>query len=173
MIDIFDTKKRFAVNVKSEQEALDFLEWAESEGVEIFGLDKDVSSQWKTRGQNLCYNVEESEAIDRLQIGWCYKEWYEREGYTVVKADEVEGFCESLSSSCEVSDNLTNFLIGIMGDSIGKERKRACCNCGNNKRVTTESGHCDCFCSIDGHYIGYNECFEGWCRRWRKDRKFE
>lgn len=53
------------------------------------------------------------------------------------------------------------------------ERKRVCCNCGNNKRIADESGRIRCECSIDGHYIGYVECMEGWCRRWKKERKWE
>lgn len=48
------------------------------------------------------------------------------------------------------------------------ERKRCCCNCGNNNRIGGE-----CYCEINGHYIGYVECFEGWCRRWKKDRKWD
>lgn len=53
-----------------------------------------------------------------------------------------------------------------------KERKRICCNCGNNIR-TGEPANIKCHCEIDGHYIGYVECFEGWCRRWKKERKWE
>lgn len=53
-------------------------------------------------------------------------------------------------------------------------RKRVCCNCGNNKRIPDESGMIiRNECSIDGHYIGYVECMEGWCRRWKKDRRWE
>ena len=55
----------------------------------------------------------------------------------------------------------------------GTERKRVCCNCGNNIRTEDEKGHIKCHCKIDGHYIGYVECFDGWCRRWRKDRKWD
>lgn len=54
-----------------------------------------------------------------------------------------------------------------------KERKRVCCNCGNNIRKKVESEHIHCYCAIDGHYIGYVECFEHWCNRWRKDRKWD
>ena len=52
-----------------------------------------------------------------------------------------------------------------------QDRKRVCCNCGNNKRIRDGKGmvtHNEC--AIDGHYIGYAECFEGWCNRWRKAR---
>jgi hypothetical protein len=57
---------------------------------------------------------------------------------------------------------------------MAKEKKRVCCNCGNNTRVKDAEGmvtHCQC--AIDGHLIGYTECFEGWCRRWKKDRKWD
>ena len=51
-----------------------------------------------------------------------------------------------------------------------KERKRVCCNCYNNKRIK-ESHSIECYCSIDGHRIGYIECFEHWCNRWKKDKE--
>lgn len=57
---------------------------------------------------------------------------------------------------------------------MAEERKRVCCNCGNNNRIKDDKGfvtHCEC--SIDGHYISYIECFEHWCRRWKKDRKWD
>lgn len=56
-----------------------------------------------------------------------------------------------------------------------KERKRVCCNCGNNIRTPDEKypGVIHNHCAIDGHRIGYIECFAHWCRRWKKDRKFE
>ena len=63
-------------------------------------------------------------------------------------------------------------LIVDFGSTSTKERKRVCCNCGNNIR-TGELGEKVCHCAIDGHYIGYIECFEGWCRRWKKDRKWD
>lgn len=53
------------------------------------------------------------------------------------------------------------------------ERKRVCCNCGNNQRIKDKHGHVRCECAIDGHYIGYVECFEHWCRRWKKERKWD
>lgn len=48
------------------------------------------------------------------------------------------------------------------------DRKRCCCNCRHNIRYFDEGGMCYCYCEIDRHYIGYVECFEGWCRRWAK-----
>lgn len=51
---------------------------------------------------------------------------------------------------------------------MADERKRCCCNCGRNIRQGTEKYGIVCKCEIDGHYIGYIENFEGWCRRWTK-----
>lgn len=54
------------------------------------------------------------------------------------------------------------------------DRKRCCCNCGNDIRVKDKNGfvtHCEC--AIDGHHIGYIETFEGWCRRWKKSHTFD
>ena len=51
------------------------------------------------------------------------------------------------------------------------ERKRVCCNCGRNIR-TEKDKRIECHCEIDGHYIGYIECFTGWCRRWKKETKW-
>ncbi len=52
------------------------------------------------------------------------------------------------------------------------KEKRCCCNCGRNVRKNVD-GLIKCYCEIDNHYIGYVECFEGWCRRWKKERKWE
>ena len=51
-------------------------------------------------------------------------------------------------------------------------KERVCCNCRHNIR-TGEGGNIECHCDIDGHYIGYVECFEHWCRRWAKDHTFD
>lgn len=53
------------------------------------------------------------------------------------------------------------------------DRKRCCCNCGNDIRTKDEKGNVECHCAIDGHRIGYIETFEGWCRRWKKDHTFD
>lgn len=50
-------------------------------------------------------------------------------------------------------------------------KRRVCCNCGNNIRQKEEQGHIECYCAINGHYIGYVACFEHWCNHWRKDKK--
>ncbi len=55
---------------------------------------------------------------------------------------------------------------------MAEERKRVCCNCGNNIWKDEPHGR-ECYCAIDGHRIGYVECFEHWCRRWKKDRKWD
>lgn len=48
-------------------------------------------------------------------------------------------------------------------------QKRRCVNGWNNKRIP-KTDYVECRCEFDGHSIGYVECFEGWCRHWRKDR---
>lgn len=50
------------------------------------------------------------------------------------------------------------------------ERKRCCCNCRHNIR-TGEIANIKCHCDVDGHYIGYIDCFLGWCRKWASDKK--
>lgn len=52
-------------------------------------------------------------------------------------------------------------------DKTPIEKQRVCCNCRRNKRVE-EKGHTNCYCEIDGHYIGYVECFECWCKYWAR-----
>ena len=49
-------------------------------------------------------------------------------------------------------------------------KNRCCCNCRRNKR-TDENQRIVCHCEVDGHYIGYVQCFTGWCRRWASDAK--
>lgn len=52
--------------------------------------------------------------------------------------------------------------------------ERKCVNCGHNIRSeATDGSGSVCNCAIDGHYIGYVECFEHWCRRWCKDHTFD
>lgn len=56
------------------------------------------------------------------------------------------------------------------------KRKRCCCNCGHNLRIPDKRepllvDHNEC--EIDGHYIGYVECFTGWCKRWKKEDKWK
>ena len=53
------------------------------------------------------------------------------------------------------------------------DRKRCCCNCERNIRREVAAHGIECYCEIDGHRIGYIECFEGWCRRWKKDHTFD
>ena len=43
-----------------------------------------------------------------------------------------------------------------------------CCSCKHNKRKSDEKG-IYCECEIDGHYIGYIECFDSVCERWKKN----
>ncbi len=52
------------------------------------------------------------------------------------------------------------------------DRKRVCCNCGHNIR-SGPTVAVECHCDIDGHRIGYVECFEHWCRRWCRDKYWD
>ena len=55
-------------------------------------------------------------------------------------------------------------------------RKRCCCNCKHCERVKEMVGKhetINTYCDLDNHYIGYVECFDGWCRRWAKSHKFD
>lgn len=51
-----------------------------------------------------------------------------------------------------------------------RERKRCCCNCNHDIRTEGKDGIIVCNCDVDNHYIGYVECFEGWCKRWASDK---
>lgn len=52
------------------------------------------------------------------------------------------------------------------------DRKRCCCNCRRNIR-TGKPGEVTCHCEIDGHYISYVMVFEGWCRQWARETKWD
>lgn len=53
----------------------------------------------------------------------------------------------------------------------GHEGKdRVCCNCRHNK-IMPEKTYLRHICDIDGHYIGYIEGYDCWCRRWAKERR--
>ena len=45
-------------------------------------------------------------------------------------------------------------------------RKRACINCGLRDLCGAGSR-----CGKDGHYIGYCDTWDDWCKNWRKDRR--
>lgn len=45
-------------------------------------------------------------------------------------------------------------------------RNRACINCG--LRDLWDAGS---RCGYDGHYIGYIDTWDAWCRHWCKDRR--
>lgn len=51
-------------------------------------------------------------------------------------------------------------------------RNRYCCNCGNCIRID-KGTYIQNKCAIDNHYIGYLQAFDGWCRRWKRDRKWD
>lgn len=55
-----------------------------------------------------------------------------------------------------------------MSEANGK----VCCSCGHNIR-TKEGSSTECHCDIGGRYIGYVDCMIGWCRHWKRDRKWD
>jgi hypothetical protein len=54
--------------------------------------------------------------------------------------------------------------------TMSVENGKVCCNCRHNIR-TGEVPEIECHCDIDGSYIGYVRCMEGWCRHWSKENK--
>lgn len=85
--------------------------------------------------------------------------------------------CEHFES-CILQKHITEMALILWNISREEEkereqtmsdRKRCCCNCRRCVR-TWEGGNCATHCEIDGHYIGYVECFENWCRHWAKDK---
>ena len=57
-------------------------------------------------------------------------------------------------------------MMTIYSGHEGKDR--VCCNCKHNKAMP-KSTYIRNICDIDGHYIGYLEGFDCWCRHWAKD----
>lgn len=52
------------------------------------------------------------------------------------------------------------------------ENGNVCCNCRHCIREwNKETLFCSLHCEVDGHYIGYVECHEGWCRHWAKEKE--
>ena len=47
-------------------------------------------------------------------------------------------------------------------------QNKCCCNCIHCER-REEKGHVNTYCTVDGHYIGYIQCFEIWCGDWKLD----
>ena len=45
------------------------------------------------------------------------------------------------------------------------EKQRVCCNCRNRVLNASMADKCN----IDGHRIGYVQCFTNWCRHWATD----
>ena len=53
---------------------------------------------------------------------------------------------------------------------MSEQNGKVCCNCRHNIRIPKQI-YIECYCNIDNHYIGYNECMTGWCRHWAKDKE--
>ena len=47
-------------------------------------------------------------------------------------------------------------------DRVPLEKQRICVTCDHYHAVDGRS-----VCDVDGHTIGYVQCFEAWCRRWK------
>ena len=47
-------------------------------------------------------------------------------------------------------------------------RKHACINCGHRYLCGAGAGS---RCGYDGHYIGYCNTWDEWCRHWKKDKR--
>lgn len=57
-------------------------------------------------------------------------------------------------------------------NKLSVENEKVCCNCRHNIREWDEGGMCHTHCEIDGHYIDYIRCMEGWCRHWATDEAY-
>lgn len=45
--------------------------------------------------------------------------------------------------------------------------RKCCCSCKKNiRKREPDDGHINCYCEIDGHYIGYVESFCCVCQHW-------
>jgi len=49
-------------------------------------------------------------------------------------------------------------------------RKRFCINCRHCLASTSEDGYVFRYCEVHKHYIPYVIVFDGWCRRWSKEK---
>lgn len=59
---------------------------------------------------------------------------------------------------------------GLKVYASDKLREGRCCgSCGNREPV----GNCQSVCKIDGHRIGYIDCDFCWCRKWKRNRRFD
>ena len=48
------------------------------------------------------------------------------------------------------------------------EKQRFCMTCYHYQPVE-EKGRTNIICDVDGHYIGYIQASEQWCRRWKHE----
>lgn len=74
-----------------------------------------------------------------------------------------------------LNDITSEFILVSVPCTEDDFKKRCCCNCGHDIRIPRKDmpelvDHNEC--DLDGHYIGYVDCFENWCRHWKPD-KFE
>lgn len=56
----------------------------------------------------------------------------------------------------------------VIDDSPYELPKRKCINCGNREVYGAGS-----ICKIDGSYIQYADTWDRWCRRWKRNGKWD
>lgn len=62
---------------------------------------------------------------------------------------------------------------GTGGRKMSAENDKVCCNCRYCIRRWEGEGTCMTYCELDGHYICYADCMDGWCRHWSRERTEE
>lgn len=64
----------------------------------------------------------------------------------------------------------TRYGNGLKVYASDEPREGRCCgSCGNREYI----GNCQSKCLIDGHYISYFDCDYCWCKRWKRNRRFD
>ena len=120
-----------------------------------------IRKQWHHNGMKRHTGIAESDAAKGQEVTVdAWDEWTE-DVY-------ICPFCKYMCHEAE-----PKYCPNCGSDLRGENRmseKRVCCNCRRNIR-REENGMINCYCEIDGHYIGYIECMTGWCRRWASDAK--
>ena len=53
---------------------------------------------------------------------------------------------------------------------MDKQEYKKCVNCRNDRLIKYADGHIRNVCTIDGHVIGYLECFCETCEKWGNGR---
>ena len=59
----------------------------------------------------------------------------------------------------------------LKSEPMTEQEYRKCVSCGNDRRIKEADGSITNVCTVDGHVIGYLECFGETCEKWCKDSK--